>query len=87
VTYPYHSYRLSADEPVVQDVTAALRRLDLEPYTYVSGGGSDVNVFAQNGLHVVNLSIGYCDIHTVNEYIAVADLERAAQLVEVLLEA
>jgi tripeptide aminopeptidase len=87
LSHPYHSYRLREDEPVVQYVSAALRRLGVEPYTYVSGGGSDVNVFAQHGLHVVNLSLGYQDIHTVNESITVENLERAAQLVTLLLAA
>jgi tripeptide aminopeptidase len=87
LNHPYRAYRLTEDEPVVQYVAAALQRLGIEPYTYVSGGGSDVNVFAGHGLRVVNLSIGYRDIHTVHEHISVDDLERAAQLVTVLLEA
>jgi tripeptide aminopeptidase len=85
LTHPYHAYRLDENEPVVQNVMAALRRMDIEPHTFVSGGGSDVNVLAQHGLRVANLSLGYCDIHTVNEHMAVNDLERLAQLVSLLL--
>jgi tripeptide aminopeptidase len=85
LNHPYRAYRLDEDEPVVNHVMAALRRMDIEPQTFVSGGGSDANVFAQNGLRVANLSLGYRDIHTVNEHIAVDALERMTQLVALLL--
>jgi tripeptide aminopeptidase len=87
LTYPYQAYRLGEAEPVVQEAMAALREMQIEPYTFVGGGGSDVNIFFQHGLHVANLSIAYENIHTVNEHIAVADLERAARLVTLLLRA
>jgi tripeptide aminopeptidase len=85
ISHPYRTYRLKEDEPVVQYVTKTLKTLGIEPYTYVSGGGSDVNIFAQYGVRVVNLSLGYQAIHTLNEHMAVADLERAAQVVTALL--
>lgn len=81
----YRAYRLQEDEPVVQYATAALHRLGLQPIPFIGGGGSDVNIFAEHGLRVVNLSLGYEAIHSVDEHIAVADLERAAQLVAELI--
>jgi tripeptide aminopeptidase len=85
ISQPYQTYRLKEDEPVVQYVITTLKRLGIEPYTYISGGGSDVNIFAQHGVRVVNLSLGYQAIHTIDEHMAVAELERAAQLVTGLL--
>jgi tripeptide aminopeptidase len=85
ISHPYRTYRLKDDEPVVQYVMTTFKRLDIEPYTYISGGGSDVNIFAQHGIRVVNVSLGYQAIHTLNEHMAVADLERAAQFVTALL--
>lgn len=85
ITRCYEAYRLTENEPVVQQAQAAIRAIGLQPRTFVSGGGSDINIFCQNGLRVANLSVGYHDIHSNNEYIAVADLERVAQLVETLL--
>jgi tripeptide aminopeptidase len=86
LSYPYRAYHLHEGEPLVQYIMKAFRCLNIEPYTFISGGGSDANIFAANGLHVVNLSINYQDIHTVNEHIALADLEQAARLVTLLLE-
>ena len=56
------------------------------PKYQVSGGGSDVNILARRGLQVANVSVGYREIHSTGEYIAVADLERSAELVARLLE-
>lgn len=86
LTNSYQAYRLDEHEPVVTLVATAWQRLGIEPFTFISGGGSDANVFSEHGMRVANLSIGYRAIHTVDEHIAVADLERAAQLVAVLLE-
>jgi tripeptide aminopeptidase len=85
--YPYYAYRLREDEPIVLYAKETLQRMDIAPYTFISGGGSDVNVFAQHGLRVANLSLGYQNIHTVNETIAVADLERVTHLIMQLLQA
>jgi tripeptide aminopeptidase len=83
--YPYQAYRLAPDEPIVQAAMAALRQQHIEPYTFLSGGGSDVNLFAAHGLRVANLSIGYQAIHTLDEHIAVADIARMSAVVTALL--
>jgi tripeptide aminopeptidase len=87
VTHKYDAYRLSEDLPVVERAVAVLRAMGVEPRFEISGGGSDVNVFAQRGLSVANISVGYRAIHSTGEHIAVADLERAAEFVARVLEA
>ncbi len=42
-----------------------------------SGGGTDANVFNEQGKVVVNVSIGYEEIHTVEEYIPITEFEQA----------
>lgn len=42
-----------------------------------SGGGTDANVFNERGKVVVNVSIGYEEIHTVAEYIPITEFEQA----------
>ena len=46
------------------------------PTYALSGGGADANVFNTRGLACVNLANGMAEIHTPQEHIAVADLER-----------
>jgi tripeptide aminopeptidase len=86
VTRKYDAYRLTEETPIVQQAAAALRGMGVEPRFEISGGGSDVNIFAQRGLSIANLSVGYHAIHSTDEYIAVADLNHAAELVARLLE-
>jgi tripeptide aminopeptidase len=85
VTHKYDAYRLAEDAPIVQRAVAVLRAMGAEPRFEISGGGSDVNIFARRGLSVANLSVGYRAIHSTEEHIAVADLERAAEMVARLL--
>jgi tripeptide aminopeptidase len=83
----YGAQKIAPDSPIVQLCQAAVRRIGLEPYLIETGGGSDVNIFSMHGIHAVNLSVGYKEIHSTNEHIAIADLEKCARLVFALLEA
>jgi tripeptide aminopeptidase len=85
VTHRYDAYRLAQDAPIVQRAAKVLRAMGVEPAFEISGGGSDVNIFARHGLSVANLSVGYRAIHSTEEHIAVADLVRAADMVVRLL--
>ena len=82
----YAAFRLTEADPAVQQVIAAVRRLGLTPELVSTGGGSDCNVFNAHGIAAVDLAIGMSEVHTCQEYIKVADLELAAQLVEALIE-
>ncbi len=86
VTHKYDAYRLAEDLPIVQQAVQVLGAMGVEPRFEISGGGSDVNVFVQRGLSMANLSVGYRAIHSTDEHIAVADLNRAAELVARLLD-
>lgn len=46
----------------------------------ISGGGSDANIFNAHGKPTLNLSIGYEEIHTVNEYIPVSEMLKTVEL-------
>lgn len=81
----YGVQRIAPDAAIVQLCQDAARRAGLEPQLVVTGGGSDVNVFNMHGIEAVNLSLGYQEIHSTNEHIAIADLERAARFVQALL--
>lgn len=82
----YDAYRLAEDAPVVIHVGGLLREMGVAPQCLISGGGSDVNILAQRGLSVANVGVGYREIHSTGEHIAVSDLARAANLAARLLE-
>lgn len=77
----YASYMHDDSAPVVQLVSRALQPLGLTATTFHSGGGSDANIFNGMGIPTVNLAVGYKDIHTTNEHIAISDLVQTAELV------
>jgi tripeptide aminopeptidase len=72
----YQGYELGGADPVVRLAEDGLRRAGVEPWRAFSGGGADGNVFNAKGLPCANLANGMVDIHTHDERIAVADLER-----------
>ncbi|HEU5098054.1 MAG TPA: M20/M25/M40 family metallo-hydrolase [Roseiflexaceae bacterium] len=87
VTHKYDAYRLTEDLPIIRRIVDAMAAIGHTPTFQISGGGSDVNILAQRGIQIANVSVGYRDIHSTGEYIAVADLERSAEIVTQLLDA
>jgi tripeptide aminopeptidase len=79
-------YRFKRDDEAVRLAVAALERSGFEPNYALSGGGADANVFNERGLQCLNLANGMTDIHTPDERIAVADLERMVDVTVALVE-
>jgi tripeptide aminopeptidase len=79
-------YRYRRDDEPVRIAAAALERSGLQPTYGLSGGGADANVFNERGLACVNLANGMTDIHTPDERITVADLERMVDVTLALVE-
>lgn len=81
----YGAVLYDEDDPLVQGVARAARTAGLEPRFHRSGGGADANALAPRGVRAVTLGIGMANFHSVDEHIAVADLEGTARLAEELV--
>lgn len=79
VSYPAYMYDETA--PVVKQAMASLAKAGCTPRTFHTGGGSDANVFNGLGIPTVNLAVGYQNIHSTEESIAIADLVKVAEVV------
>jgi len=79
-------YRFKRDDEAVRLAAVALERTGFQPTYGLSGGGADANVFNERGLQCLNLANGMTDIHTPDERIAVADLERMVDVTLALVE-
>src|SRR5512132_413137 len=79
-------YRFKRDDEAVRLAAAALERTGFQPTYGLSGGGADANVFNERGLQCLNLANGMTDIHTPDERIAVADLDRMVDVTLALVE-
>src|SRR3989440_9297050 len=79
-------YRFRRDDEPVRLAAAALERSGLRPIYVLSGGGADANGFHQRGLECLNLANGMTGIHTPDERIAGAGLERMVDVTLALVE-
>ncbi|MCL6453239.1 MAG: M20/M25/M40 family metallo-hydrolase [Alicyclobacillus sp.] len=72
----YERFHFPADHPLRQRVAAAAEAVGFVPQAVHSGGGSDASIFTQRGIPTINLGVGYVDIHSTQERIQLADIER-----------
>jgi tripeptide aminopeptidase len=82
---PYEGYKVTVDDPIVKNVFAAAKAVGLEPKAIKSGGGSDTNVFAANGISAVNLGVGFEKVHSTEESISVSELVNLVKLLVALV--
>lgn len=76
----YGAIDIDVNHEIVKKVEKACKNIGLEPQAAFSGGGSDANVFNQNGITAVNLGIGQRAPHSLNEHLYIKDLEASAKL-------
>ena len=80
-TYP--GYRLLPNDLPMRLACEALRRCGFEPQLFDTNGGSDANILNARGRPCANLTSGMMNLHSVDEQVAVRDLET---MVDVTLE-
>lgn len=80
VATDFKSFFVPSDHPVVQTAMKAAANLGVELTEKASGGGSDANIFFQNGITTCVLGTGMKDMHTVRETVALDDMVRATEL-------
>ncbi|MFC7060555.1 M20/M25/M40 family metallo-hydrolase [Halobacillus seohaensis] len=81
----YPGFKHEAGDQVVEVARAAANKIGRESELLTSGGGSDANIIAGFDIPTVNLAVGYEEIHTTNEKIPVAELEKIAELVSAII--
>lgn len=79
-------FYIDSEEPVMKLLTKAVKAIGRQVGREVSGGGSDANIFNEKGKQVVNLAIGYDEIHTINESVSIDEMEQAVRLVLKLIK-
>ncbi|KKI93048.1 hypothetical protein WQ54_05935 [Bacillus sp. SA1-12] len=82
----YPGFKFGDGDHVVEVAKRAAARIGRESELQTSGGGSDANVIAGNGVPTVNLAVGYEEIHTTNEKMPIGELEKTAELVLAIIQ-
>ena len=83
----YESMHVPDSDPLVQALLAAAKAAGHSVTTASIGGGCDANVFNRRGIRAVNFGTGMRDIHTVNEWLDLADFYACADVVLELVRA
>ncbi len=87
VSRAYTGYSLAPDAPVVRRMVDAGRAAGIQVLLTATGGGSDANIFNQQGIPTIIMSTGYRDAHATTESQSIPDMARAVDLlVEFLSE-
>ncbi|MBR2895451.1 MAG: M20/M25/M40 family metallo-hydrolase [Oscillospiraceae bacterium] len=87
VSTSYLGYSHPADHPLVVRVAEVVRAAGLEPELAASGGGSDANIYGNNGISAVNMGVGMCKVHTTSEEQNIAEMETASEVCFALMKA
>jgi len=84
----FPSMAVAEDAPVVVLARSAAATLGQELKVRLGGGGSDANIFNGHGIEMIILATGMKKVHTHDEYVAVADMVKVAELlVEIIRQA
>lgn len=84
--FMYPGYKFGSEDAVVQLASKAIEAVGRTPHLLQSGGGSDANVLCGKGIPTINLGVGYENIHTVKEKIAIKELIKTTELVIALVD-
>lgn len=66
--------------PVVAHAKRAAEAIGLKPTTVFSNGGLDANWFVKHGLPTVTIGAGQNDVHTIKEYVNLAEFANGCRL-------
>lgn len=76
----YPSFNIKDSSPAVAHAKRAALSIGLKPKTLFSNGGLDANWFAKYGVPTVTIGAGQYEIHTVKEYVELAEYAQGCQL-------
>ncbi|RYG74952.1 M20/M25/M40 family metallo-hydrolase [Lentibacillus lipolyticus] len=82
----YPGFKQDEGDKVVEVARNAAKAVGRDSTLQASGGGSDANVISGLGIPTVNLAVGYEEIHTTNERIAVDELVKITELVTAIVQ-
>lgn len=77
----YQAYSLADDSDVVLAASSILSTMGLAPRVHTIVGGTDSSIYNEHGIACAVLGTGACNEHTTEEYISIADMQTAVELV------
>ena len=77
----YKAFRIDGNDPFLRFLDEIYKECGLEPVHTTTGGGSDANIFNQNGIMAINISTGMQKVHSTEEHIHIKDLYNGSVVV------
>jgi len=81
----FNMYKLTPDDPMVTWACDVLKTLNMEPELGPTGGGTDANIFNENGIQSVVVGMSTNEMHTTREFVVIPDLMDTARFCEALV--
>ena len=81
----YHHFDIDKKHPLILKISNIMKNIDIEPRPFITGGGSDANVFNKKGLEIINVSCGMMKPHSLEEYVLIEDLIKTTTIILGLL--
>lgn len=82
----FGAYKLDGTHPLFDLLEATFEAMDLKPNYFETFGGTDANIFNQNGIMCVPLGSGYYNAHEYTEYVNLAEMEEIYRFLEKMVE-
>ncbi len=83
----YDGFDFPEEYELIKIVKKSAEKKGLQFKAHALGGGSDTNAYNSKGINTINLGIGMAEVHSVEEYIEISDLENMSMLlVEIVKE-
>jgi tripeptide aminopeptidase len=76
----YLPFRLKEDSAVAQKAAEAVRLIGREPNLCITNGGLDANWMVKHGIPTITFGAGQNEIHTVKEFVDLAEFESGCRL-------
>src|SRR6185369_6955357 len=77
--FEFAGYTLKQDGPLFNRLEKTFTKLNLKPNYFSTFGGSDANVFNEQGIAAVPIGSGYYNAHEYTEYVNLAEMEQIYQ--------
>lgn len=81
----YQAFKVDEDNELIIEVEKACKKLGHQVSKVAVGGGSDANVFNNNGIDAINIGNGTELVHTTDERLNIGEFEKLTDLVYELM--
>ncbi|RPI37566.1 MAG: M20/M25/M40 family metallo-hydrolase [Nitrospiraceae bacterium] len=77
----YQSFKIGENDRFLKFMDSVVQGCGIKPVHTITGGGSDANIFNNQGVKTINMSTGMQEVHSHKEYILLKDLYKGSLLV------